>query len=469
MTTWREKFIQETQGISSDVSYEESAQILRDLVKSKMLKFTDIQNDPDRFFEAHRLLLAPATRGPGFGIRFTVQFNLFAGSIIGLGNPEQVAMLDTFADEGRLGCFCLTEKGAGVNSGLVVETTATWVPEKQKFLLHCPTPSSEKNWISQGLTASKAVVIANLIIAGKAYGPHGFIIDLRDGESGSSLPGISMTDMGKKTTGNDLDNASIKFTNVWLEKSALLSRFADIQNDKYVQTTKERMRLEVIGQRLLTGRLAIAQAGIIFAEKLFEETKKFADQRKVWAPKGAPDTFLSSLPHLKYLFAEADERLQRLTRFCDVVEKRLSKVLTDRSIPSADLVEAIGVCKVSSIEDSIELCHRLKQEVGSYGLMDGTGFEHVDFLQCCKFAEGDSRILSQKMARDTMKAFKSGNPLKDDNVKQACVNLAAGLASSKVNPLVAWNEQWKLVYKLAEAVRESHIREAVGPLNMSKL
>ncbi len=33
----------------------------------------------------------------------------------------------------------------------------------------------------------------------------------------------------------------------------------------------------------------------------------------------------------------------------------------------------------------------------------------MDFLQCCKFAEGDSRILSQKIARDTMKLLaKSG-------------------------------------------------------------
>lgn len=50
--------------------------------------------------------------------------------------------------------------------------------------------------------------------------------------------------------------------------------------------------------------------------------------------------------------------------------------------------------------------------------MDKTGFEHVDFLQCCKFAEGDSRILGQKMARDTMKKFQAGE-VKDKEL-QAC-------------------------------------------------
>ena len=52
-------------------------------------------------------------------------------------------------------------------SGLVVNTTATWDKQQQKFLLHCPNEDSQKNWISQGLTASRAVVIANLVIDGE--------------------------------------------------------------------------------------------------------------------------------------------------------------------------------------------------------------------------------------------------------------------------------------------------------------
>ena len=45
-------------------------------------------------------------------------------------------------------------------------------------------------------------------------------------------------------------------------------------------------------------------------------------------------------------------------------------------------------------------------EVGSYALMYGTGFELTDMLLCCKFAEGDSRILQMKLARDRMKQLK---------------------------------------------------------------
>ena len=34
-------------------------------------------------------------------------------------------------EEGALGCFLLTEKQAGVLSGLIVETTADWDPASQ--------------------------------------------------------------------------------------------------------------------------------------------------------------------------------------------------------------------------------------------------------------------------------------------------------------------------------------------------
>ena len=86
-------------------------------------------------------------------------------------------------------------------------------------------------------------------------------------------------------------------------------------------------------------------------------------------------------------------------------EAELATCLVRRAIPPAALTRAIAVAKIRAVETSIASCHALKQEVGSYALMAGTGFENTDFLQCCKFAEGDSRILSQKLARDAFGEF----------------------------------------------------------------
>lgn len=80
-----------------------------------------MRDKPDRFFEAHRILARHAVEhGPGFWIRFTVHYNLFGGTILAAGNDQQVEALADYQAAGELGCFSLTEKLAGVQSGLVV-------------------------------------------------------------------------------------------------------------------------------------------------------------------------------------------------------------------------------------------------------------------------------------------------------------------------------------------------------------
>ncbi len=257
---WKKAFKNEIQDIVTmdikKVTYEDSAEQLRKLVRSKILQHDDIIKKPERFFEAHRILAHYSPDlGPGFWIRFTVHFNLCVGTICGLGSKSHVELIEKWQTDGQLGCFSLTEKFAGVNSGLVVETTADFVADK--FILNSPSHGSKKNWISQGLVADKSTVVADLRIQGKSYGPHAFVMNLR--ENGKVVPGVTLEDMGRKTIGNDLDNAWIAFDNVELPKSALLNRYADIVDGKYVQSIKGMPVFHMIGQRLFTGRVAVAQ------------------------------------------------------------------------------------------------------------------------------------------------------------------------------------------------------------------
>ena len=92
--------------------------------------------------------------------------------------------------------------------------------------------------------------------------------------------------------------------------------------------------------------------------------------------------------------------------------------------------------------------------------MGDSGFVHLDFLNCCKFAEGDSRVLMQKMARDRLRQF--GKDLKAGSAPPAshaaeveiCGRLGKAMAAAKgdkVRELELWDENWQLVYALAEA------------------
>lgn len=450
---WEEQFreqMAQIKALGNSVSYTESAARMKSLVQSALLRHTDIRECPERFFAAHALLAELATSlGPGFWIRFTVHFNLFAGTVVALGGPEQVDLLDRFQDEGKLGCFGLTEVFAGVNSGLVVNTTCTWHPDRQMFCLHCPDTGAHKNWISQGLVADMCVAVADLRVGGKSYGPHAFLMELR--RDGHPVPGVEMGDMGIKTIGNDLDNAWISFSDVWLPKNALLNRYGDIVDDAYVQRQKGVRTMDMIGQRLFTGRTVIARSALIFTRMLYASTRAYTDAKLCWQPKGA-GTSLSEIPQLGALIEEAEGTLVRLETYMLEVEGRLGSCLRNQRIPPAELVGAIAAAKVKCVETAIDLCWRLKQEVGSYALMTGCGFEQLDYLQCCKFAEGDSRILMQKMARDRVKEFQKGSKGPELEAK-LCEAVLQGADS---------DEAQLQAYELAEAVIKRTIEEILG-------
>jgi len=441
--------------LGSSIHYSQSAERLRKLMREGPLRLTDLREEPAKFFSAHDLLSEFATRvGPGFGIRFTVQVNLFAGTILALGNKQQVGYLSEVQSKGLLGCFCLTEKLAGVNSGLVVNTTCEWDEGKQMFLLDCPDEGSRKNWISQGLTADLAVVVATLFVKGKSYGPHAFVMEIR--RNGELVPGVTAEDMGDKTIGNDLDNARIAFSKVWLPRSALLDRHAGIEKGEYVQYNPGTSNMDMIGQRLYTGRAVIAASTLVFARTLFKTARDYADAKKCWHPKGGIS--LSDIPQLSFLYQEADEELSRVEALRNVAVGRLCECLRTDKVPDGRLVEMIAVLKVKAIETSIKLCFKLKQELGSYALMGGTGFEKMDYLQCCKFAEGDSRILMQKIARDRLTAF-SKKQEGTEKESKICMRLGQALMAGGKS---AWNDNWQDVYGLAEAVMDRTVDEAVA-------
>jgi len=179
---------------------------------------------------------------------------------------------------------------------------------------------------------------------------------------------------------------------------------------------------------------------------------------------------LAQLPHLEKLFREADTELTALETFTASVEARLSWDLRRGTIPEPNLVEAISVCKVRNIEVATAMEHRLEQEVGSYALMADSGFIYKDMLLCCKFAEGDSRILMQKMARDELKKaqkrglfalLRDSIFLQDPVLRDKAVKTLRLARAVRAAPSVAegFEREWEMVYALADSMCITHVHE----------
>ena len=112
--------------------------------------------------------------------------------------------------------------------------------------------------------------------------------------------------------------------------------------------------------------------------------------------------------------------------------------------------------------------HKLEQEVGSYALMAESGFIYKDMLLCCKFAEGDSRILMQKIARDELKKAKDKGVmtlvtdiiLQSDPVKRQHAWKVFGLAraiNAAPSMIEGFAAEWEKVYALADSVCDMHV------------
>jgi acyl-CoA oxidase len=193
------------------------------------------------------------------GVKFTVQFNLFGGSVFALSTDRHKYLFDKIDDLSVLGCFCLTELGYG-NNAVEMETTATYDATKQEFVVNCPSTLSQKYWISNGYKhANNSLVFAQTIVNGKNEGVNAFLVPIRD-QAGKQIQGVTVVDMGVKMGLNGVDNAAIKYNQVRIPRVNMMNRYADVTPEGVFLSEVKRVpqRFFKVTERLLSGRICIA-------------------------------------------------------------------------------------------------------------------------------------------------------------------------------------------------------------------
>jgi acyl-CoA oxidase len=121
-----------------------------------------------------------------------------------------------------VGSYAQTELGHGSNvRGL--ECEARWDPKSKEFVIHSPTLTASKWWNgTMGRTANHAIVVAQLMIPEpgtgsaakyKSYGPHTFIVQIRDMKTHQPPSTIKVGDIGPKYGYASMDNGYMLFDN----------------------------------------------------------------------------------------------------------------------------------------------------------------------------------------------------------------------------------------------------------------
>ncbi|MGV0835241.1 acyl-CoA dehydrogenase family protein [Mycolicibacterium thermoresistibile] len=225
-------------------------------------------------------------------VKAGVQWGLFGGAIENLGTERHHRKyVRPIIDCELLGCFAMTETGHGSNVQ-ALETTATYDPATEEFVIHSPTPTSRKDYIGGAAeTAEMAAVFAQLITHENGepvnHGVHCLLVPLRDDE-GNDLPGITTSDNDYKGGLPGVDNGRIMFDNVRVPRENLLNKYADVAEDGTYTSPIEspgRRFFTMLGT-LIRGRVTVGGSAAAAARVALDIATRYGLQRRQFSAPG---------------------------------------------------------------------------------------------------------------------------------------------------------------------------------------
>jgi len=347
-----------------------------------------------------------------WSIRMGVHFGLFLSAIQGSANSQQLKEWSKKIQEMRIiGCFAMTEMGHGSYlQGL--ETTATFDPSTDEFILHSPTLTSTKWWIGMaGQTATHAAVFARLILNGEDKGIHTFICPIRDPKTGKAVDGVSVGDMGSKMGRNGLDNGWIRFHHKRIPRTAMLARWAQVARDGSYTPPPNK---QVAYNALIGTRVELFSACSQVLKRATTIAIRYALVRKQFLRKDNPSLGETKLldypthqarlfPILSHTFAfhfTAVFTNRLATSTMSAMESSLHQLPELHATTSGLKATGTWYCN-----DAIESC---RQSLGGMGYSSYAGLANMraDWAVMCTW-EGDNTVLSLQCARFLIKQLSS--------------------------------------------------------------
>ncbi|MGE0220836.1 acyl-CoA dehydrogenase [Mycolicibacterium sp.] len=238
-------------------------------------------------------------------VKAGVQWGLFGGAIENLGTKRHhEAYVQRIIDLDLLGCFAMTETGHG-SDVQSIETTATYDPATEEFVIDSPTPTSRKDYIGGAAeTARVAAVFAQLITPdGVNHGVHCLVVPIRD-DDGNDLPGVTTSDCHYKGGLPGVDNGRIQFDQVRVPRENLLNRYADVAPDGTYSSPIEnpnRRFFTMLGT-LIRGRVTVGGSAGAAARVALDIATRYALQRRQFSdPDGGEVLLMDYLVHQRRL------------------------------------------------------------------------------------------------------------------------------------------------------------------------
>ena len=297
------------------------------------------------------------------GVIMSVNNSLYCFPVMAFGTHDQkMKYLKPVASGETLGCFGLTEAGAGSDPA-GMRTTA--VPDGDEWVIN-----GEKKFITNG-NVSRYAVIAAITEKGKGYkGISSFVVDLEN------TPGYSLGRVEEKLGINASGTAELVFDNARVPKDALLGNPGD--GFKQMLTTLD------------GGRVGIASQAIGIGRAVLEESLEYAKTREQFGKA------IATFQAIQWKLADMATEL-------DAAELLTLKAawLEDHHLPHE---KAAAMAKMFASDAAMKASIEGVQILGGYGYCREYPMErHMRDAKITQIYEGTNEIMRVVIANNLIK------------------------------------------------------------------
>lgn len=307
-----------------------------------------------------------------------------------------------------IGTYAQTEMGHGTHlRGL--ETTATYDPETQEFILNSPTVTSIKWWPGGlGKTSNHAIVLAQLITKGKCYGLHAFMVPIREIGTHKPLPGITVGDIGPKFGYDEMDNGYLKMDNYRIPRENMLMKYAQVKPDgTYVKPVSNKL---TYGTMVFVRSFLVGEAARSLSKACTIAIRYSAVRHQSEIKPGEPEPQILDFQTQQYklfpLLATA-YAFQFVGAYMKETYLRINEGIGQGDLSELPELHALtaGLKAFTSWTSNaaIEAC---RMACGGHGYSHCSGLPniYVTFTATCTF-EGENTVMMLQTARFLMKSY----------------------------------------------------------------
>ena len=220
------------------------------------------------------------------------------------------------------------------------------------------------------------------------------------------MPGVQNRDMGIKIGVNGVDNAILRFTNVRIPRTNMLTKYCEVDANGVFQSKikKPSARFFAVTERLLSGRVCIAGLALGATRACLYIAIKYAQQRMSIGPEG-----LSTVPIMNYQLQQNAimpllARTLSLNVYYNFVRHAFAEQTLGWEIPS--LCSSIKTLMGWNCE---KVASTTRERCGGMGFLSSSRFgEYLALSHTALTAEGDNRVLMHKIVKDLTKVVTSG-------------------------------------------------------------